>query len=125
MNSSKRPLLTIAAVLFSAGFAFAEGTPVQQDNPSRNRQDGSVVTPTADQQGNSKNDLEITRRIRADLVANKGLSTYAQNIKVITQNGKVTLRGPVRSAAEKSEAERIARAVAGATSVTNDLSIAK
>lgn len=124
MKSSTTPFL-IGTILLSAGLAFAEGTPVQQDNTGRNKQDGSVVTPTADQQSNSKNDLEITRRIRADLIANKNLSTYAQNIKIITQNGKVTLRGPVRSATEKSEAERIAAAVAGATSIRNDLTISK
>lgn len=124
MKSLMKPLV-ITATLFSAGLAFAEGTASQRDNTARNRQDGSVVTPTADQQGNTKSDLEITRRIRADLVADKGLSVYARNIKVITQNGKVILRGPVRSASEKAEADRIARAVAGATSVQNDLTIAK
>ncbi|MBX3040544.1 MAG: BON domain-containing protein [Bdellovibrionaceae bacterium] len=124
MKSSTKPFL-IATVLLSAGLAFAEGTPVQQDNTARNKQDGSVVTPTADQQGNSQTDLEITRRIRADLVANKSLSTYAQNIKIITQNGRVILRGPVRSLTEKAEAERIAGVVAGTTSVTNDLTITK
>ena len=124
MKPFTSPLL-IGAILLGAGLAFAEGTTVQQDNTARNKQDGSVVTPTADQQSNAENDLEITRRIRADLVANKSLSTYAQNIKIITQNGKVILRGPVRSTTERTEAGRIAGAVAGATSITNDLTIAK
>jgi osmotically-inducible protein OsmY len=54
----------------------------------------------------------------------KSLSTYAHNIRVITQEGKVTLKGPVRSDDDKASIEAKAVAVAGAGNVTNQLEVA-
>lgn len=119
MTSLKTGLLIAALAL--PGIAFADQNTSRNDNTARNAE----RQVTADQQSNSSRDLEITRKIRADLVANKNLSTYAKNIKVVTQGGTVVLSGPVRSQAEKAEAERIARGVAGATAVTNDLTISR
>jgi hypothetical protein len=79
--------------------------------------------PTADDQGMSKEDQEITRKIRSAVVDDKTLSTYAHNVKIITQNGTVTLRGPVRSEAEKRSIEAKAKSVAGDARVTNDLTV--
>jgi hypothetical protein len=79
--------------------------------------------PTADDQGMSKEDQEITRKIRSAVVDDKTLSTYAHNVKIITQNGMVTLRGPVRSEAEKRSIEAKAKSVAGDARVTNDLTV--
>ena len=79
--------------------------------------------PTADDQGMSKEDQEITRKIRSAVVDDKTLSTYAHNVKIITQNGTVTLRGPVRSEAEKRSIEAKAKTVAGDARVTNDLTV--
>jgi hyperosmotically inducible protein len=69
-------------------------------------------------------DREITRKIRAAIVGDKSLSTYAHNIKIITQDGKVTLKGPVRTEKEKADVEAKAAAVAGATNVTSEIAIA-
>jgi len=94
-------------------------SPPPADNSKVNKQPGD----TADQQSNAKTDLEVTKRIRQELLKDKSLSSYAHNTKVITEGGAVTLRGPVRSSAEKKLVEDIAVRVAGAGNVTNQLTI--
>jgi hyperosmotically inducible periplasmic protein len=69
-------------------------------------------------------DRELTQKIRKSIHQDKSLSTYAHNIKIITQDGKVTLRGPVRSEDEKNNLQAKAIAVAGDGNVTNQLEIA-
>ena len=69
-------------------------------------------------------DRAITQKIRKAIHADQTLSTYAHNIKIITQDGKVTLRGPVRSDDEKSALEAKAVSVAGQENVTNHLKVA-
>jgi osmotically-inducible protein OsmY len=69
-------------------------------------------------------DRAITQKIRKAIHDDKSLSTYAHNIKIITQDGKVTLRGPVRSEDEKSNLQAKAVEVAGQDNVTNQLEIA-
>src|SRR5262245_38756688 len=93
------------------------------DNSKVNERDRRTDAPTADQQKNNKGDLETTRRVRDAIVKDKTLSTYAHNVKVITQGGVVTLRGPVRSNDEKSAVEAIAVQVAGEGNVRNELEI--
>jgi len=80
--------------------------------------------PTADQQKQDRPDRDITRDIRRSITNDKTLSTYAKNIKIITQNGNVTLRGPVRSEEEKKSVEAKANEVAGANHVKSELDIA-
>jgi osmotically-inducible protein OsmY len=79
---------------------------------------------SADTQKNDKHDLAITRDIRRAIVADKSLSTYAHNVKVITQNGEVTLKGPVRSDDERKTIEAKAVEVAGQGRVANELTVA-
>ena len=69
-------------------------------------------------------DRNTTRQIRKSIMQDKSLSTYAHNIKIITQDGKVTLKGPVRTADDKASLEAKAVAVAGADNVTDQLEIA-
>ena len=69
-------------------------------------------------------DRYTTKQIRKSMMQDKSLSTYAHNIKIITQDGKVTLKGPVRSEDEKANLEAKAVAVAGADNVTEQLEIA-
>lgn len=71
------------------------------------------ASPTADQQKDNRSDREITQQIRRSLVKDKSLSTYGHNVKIITQNGLVTLRDPVRSDEEKRTIEAKAAEVAG------------
>jgi osmotically-inducible protein OsmY len=67
------------------------------DNTKMNQRDRNPNEPTADQQQNNRSDRDITQQVRKAIEADKNFSTYAHNVKVITQNGQVTLKGPVRS----------------------------
>jgi osmotically-inducible protein OsmY len=90
------------------------------DNSARNKDHST----TADQQSANKSDTEITRDIRRAITSDKSLSTYAHNVKVITQNGAVTLKGPVHSDEEKQAvAAKAAEVVGGADKVTNELTV--
>jgi hyperosmotically inducible periplasmic protein len=90
------------------------------DNSARNKDHAT----TADQQSANKSDTDITRDIRRSIVSDKSLSTYAHNVKIITQNGAVTLKGPVNSAEEKQTvASKAAEVVGGPDKVTNQLTI--
>jgi hyperosmotically inducible periplasmic protein len=94
------------------------------DNTKTNKRDREQRQPTADQQNQNRPDREITRDIRRSITNDKGLSTDARNIKIITQNGNVTLRGPVRSEEEKRSIEAKANEVAGANHVKSEIEIA-
>jgi hyperosmotically inducible periplasmic protein len=94
------------------------------DNTKQNQADATQGATTADQQKMNTADRSITKQIRASIYKDKSLSTYAHNIKIISQDGKVTLKGPVRSQDEKASVEAKAVAVAGAGNVTNEIEIA-
>lgn len=93
------------------------------DNSRVNARDADGA-PTADQQGQGKRDIEITQQIRRAVVKDESLSTYAHNIKIITENGAVTLKGPVRTETEKQVIEKMAVVAAGAGRVSNQIEIA-
>jgi len=96
----------------------------QQTPPDNTKQNKDQTNPTADQQKMNPADRAITQKIRKAIHEDTTLSTYAHNVKIITQDGKVTLRGPVRSEDEKSNIEAKAVAVAGQGNVTNQLEVA-
>jgi osmotically-inducible protein OsmY len=89
------------------------------DNSARNKNHNT----TADQQANNKSDTEITREIRRAIVSDKSLSTYAHNVKIITRNGAVTLKGPVHSDDEKQAVASKAADVVGHDKVTDQLTV--
>lgn len=93
------------------------------DNTGRNVQDRSGATLTADDQSESEADRTLTQRVRQAVVADDSLSTNAHNIKIITVNGVVTLRGPVKSAQEKMNIDAKAQQIAGVAKVNNQLEI--
>lgn len=93
---------------------------VAADNSGQNRDQNSV---TAEQQGNSPPDINITKEIRHSVERNDNLSELAKNIKIITVNGAVTLRGPVKTVEEKNTIEQIAQKVAGENNVHNQLDV--
>ena len=113
----------LSTVLLLGSLWAQDATPPQQpadqssqaapDNTAKNQRDRNQSEATADQQKENKSDLELARQIRQALVKDKSLSTYAHNIKVIAQNGEVTLKGPVKSAEEKQAIEAKAAEVAG------------
>lgn len=94
------------------------------DNSKTNKRDRDKNSPTADQQKMNATDRELSRRVRSAIMDDKSLSTYAYNIKIVAQDGKVTLKGPVRSEEEKSAIEAKATEVAGAGNVSNQLEVA-
>ena len=104
-----------------AGRAYQQPAP---DNTRTNQRDQDTTAPTADQQKINPADREITKKIRMALHSDKTLSTYAHNIKIITQDGKVTLKGPVRSDDERTAIVAKAAAVAGEGNVTDRLEVA-
>ena len=114
------------AMLFAAASWGAQNTDpgVKPDNTRVNKQDRDSNQPTADQQKNNASDLNLTKNIRRSIVADKSLSTYAHNVKVISQAGTVTLKGPVKSEAEKSAIVSKAVSLAGgADKVVDQMSV--
>ena len=93
------------------------------DNTKMNQRDRNSNEPTADQQKDNRSDREITRQIRQSIIKDKSLSTYAHNVKIISQNGMVTLKGPVRSEEERKTIEAKANQVAGEGKVASELDI--
>jgi osmotically-inducible protein OsmY len=123
----RRYLWTVVPSLLFAGSVLAG--PIQQeqqpapDSTKTNQGDASKNAKTADQQKMNPADRETTKKIRSALMDDKSLSTYAHNIKIITTDGMVTLKGPVRSEDEKSAIEAKARQIAGDSNVTNNLTV--
>ena len=90
------------------------------DNSAKNK----AHSNTAEQQSDATSDRMLTKKIRQSVVADKSLSTYAHNVKIITKDGMVTLKGPVRSEEEKSAVASKAAEVAGsADKVTNQITV--
>jgi len=116
--------LAVLWLVLSAVPAVAQQPPTnthgtQPDNTKVNRP--SAIN--ADTQKNDKRDLTITQDIRKAIMADKSLSTYAHNVKVITENGNVTLKGPVRSEDERKTVTAKAIEVAGRDHVANELTV--
>ena len=121
MKLVRKVMVLILSLMTLGGLAFAE---TGSDNSKVNERDTSAKEMTSDQQKANAKDTQITARIRKDIMKEKNLSTYAQNIKIITINGKVTLKGPVRSMAEENSILKHAHSVAGASNVINEIAIA-
>jgi len=121
----KGTLLTSAASLFLATHLFAADPSVNPDadNTKKNQIHNGSQAVSADQQSNSASDVEVTRQIRKELTSNDALSTYAKNVKIITNSGVVVLKGPVKSSKEKEIVESQAAKIAGADKVRSELEI--
>ena len=133
MNFSKKlgfETLVLGACLLLGSSLPATGIRTQDaqqpaaDNAKNNKGDQSSGAMTADKQKMNPSDRDLTKKIRAALHADSTLSTYAHNVKIISQDGKVTLKGPVRSDDEKSAIEAKATEIAGTGNVTNQLTVA-
>jgi osmotically-inducible protein OsmY len=116
-------LLTLAAVLVAAGQVNAQGTSTPADNTKVNSRDRKTGAVTAGQQKENQGDRELTANIRKALMDNKELSTYAHNLKVVSRDGMVTVKGPVRSQEEKKTVESIATEIAGTGKVKSMISV--
>ena len=131
--------LVVPMIIATAGFldpAFISAQPLTAPNETMSAtsapadsteknvrdKDNATLTPTDQAQG-SKHDVDMTRRIRKSLMADKTLSTNAQNIKIVTLNGRATLRGPVKDVGEQERILKKARKVVGGKHVENQLDV--
>jgi len=124
-----RTLLTGAFLLGSLGLLGAQqdnnnASQVPADNTKMNQRDRNQNEPTAEQQKENSSDRQLTAQIRRAIVKDKSLSTTAHNVKIIAQNGAVTLKGPVKSEEEKQAIESKATEIAGAGKVNSELQVA-
>ena len=129
MSKALVRFLSLLIVLFSTlTLVWAQDADTKQsqqapDNTKINQRDRSKSEPTADQQKDNRSDRELARQIRRAIVKDKSLSTYAHNIKVIAQDGMVTLKGPVNTQEEKQAIEAKASAIAGQGKITNEIEV--
>ena len=118
--------VSFGSLVFCATLIAAPSTGLQaptQTAPDNTKMNKDQSSPTADQQKVNSSDRATTQKIRKAIHDDKALSTYAHNIKVITQDGKVTLRGPVGSEEEKSAIQAKAVGVVGQENVTNQIEV--
>jgi hyperosmotically inducible protein len=118
--------IAISTFIFGVLMASGQSTDpsVKPDNTKLNKRDRDASEATADQQKMNPSDRELTRKIRRAVMADKTLSTYAHNVKIISQDGHVTLKGPVRSEDEKNSILSMASTEAGGSDkVTDQLSV--
>ena len=117
----KLNIVTGALALCLAGTAaMAQTAP---DNTKVNQRDRSKTAVTADQGKNNKTDRDLAQQIRKSIHDDSSLSTYAHNVKIIAQGGRVTLKGPVRSEEEKHTVAQKATEIAGAGNVTDEITV--
>ena len=114
----------VFAVTVTAWLPMSRAADYPADNSGKNVRDRQENARTPGDQSSTKSDVAITKAVRKAVVADKALSTNAHNVKIITTNGVVTLRGPVKSPEEKDTIGAKAKQVVGVKSVDNQLEIA-
>ena len=119
----KRTLLAIACLSALTISTLVADDKKAPDNTATNERDRSGETQTSGDQSNRSEDLKITTAIRRAVVADDSLSATAKNIKIITANETVTLRGPVKTAEEKTKIEQLAQSAAGNAKIDNQLEV--
>lgn len=118
-------VFTVGGLLWAFGQLGAFQQTTAPDNTKINQRDRASGRPTADQAKETVTDREIMQQIRKAIMADKALSTYGKNVKVIARHGKVTIKGPVHSDDERNRIAEHAVQVAGAGNVTNQLAVKK
>jgi hyperosmotically inducible periplasmic protein len=117
---SKKLILLAALVVAAAGCDKAQA---DADNTKRNENDDKSGVLTAGDQGESEGDRKITQHVRQGVMGDDTLSMTAKNVKIITVNGIVTLRGPVNTEKEKTDIAAVAQRVEGVKRVDNQLEV--
>lgn len=128
----KKPLVPILGLMLVSTLTFAAELPSVDTQPSMkqypadnteiNKRDKNDQTLTPMDQSNTVEDTHITQAIRKEIMQ-EPLSMDAKNVKIITLNGEVTLRGPVKTKAEKEKIGADAKAVPGVKSLNNELEV--
>jgi osmotically-inducible protein OsmY len=124
MKQSKIIFEIVFCAVAAVSYGQTPDTSTKPDNTKINRRDRNSNEATADQQKANATDQDLTKQIRQSIMADKSLSSYAHNIKIISQNGTVTMKGPVKSDDEKKAVMAKAVAAAGsADKVTDEISV--
>jgi osmotically-inducible protein OsmY len=118
----------VTGIIVTGGLWSAGGIPLQSgqtapDNTKANHEDRNSQSPNADKAKNNSSDRQVMAQIRREVVQDKSLSNYAHNVKIVSKNGQVTLRGPVQSDREKETIEQYAKKCAGDQNVRNELTV--
>jgi osmotically-inducible protein OsmY len=121
MKTLSLSILTLFVLAFSA-MAQDNSSPAA-DNSARNERDRSGETKTSGDQSNSSMDTQTTAAIRRAIMHDNSLSMTAKNVKIITENGMVTLRGPVMTEAEKTKIVELAKTHAGTAKIEDQLEV--
>ena len=120
----KRTILTLASVLALPMWVLAaDDKKNDADNTGKNERDRDHKTLTPGDQSETPEDRKLTQAIRQAVMKDKSLTMTAKNVKIITANGKVTLRGPVNTAEEKTKINDLAKVAAGQVPVDNQLEV--
>jgi osmotically-inducible protein OsmY len=124
MKTSKVILTIVFCATATASYAQTPDTSTKPDNTAVNKRDRNSNEVTADQQKTNAADQDLTKKVRQSIMSDKSLSSYAHNIKIISQDGSVTLKGPVKSEDEKKIVMEKAVAAAGSPDkVTDEISV--
>ena len=131
MNKSLLPLFASLLMVYSSQAQQATPTPrdpassdsTEADNTKRNSSEENKNTDSAEKQSNSKDDLALTQKVRQAVMKDGSLSMNAKNVKIIAQDGKITLKGPVDSQQEKDTIGTEAGEIAGKDKVDNQLEV--
>ncbi len=120
----KTTIITLASVIALTVWAFAaDDKKKDADNSAKNERDRDQKTLTPGDQSGTEEDRKLTQAIRQAVMKDDSLTMTAKNVKIITAQGKVTLRGPVNSAEEKTKINDLAKAAAGQMPVDNQLEV--
>ena len=120
----KITLLTLAcSCVLSITTLVADDKTAPVDNTAQNKRDRSGETKTPGDQSNRPEDLKLTADVRRAIMKDSSLSVTAKNIKIITADAQVTLRGPVNTVEEKTNIDQLAKSVAGNAKVDNQLEV--
>ena len=125
------PIFASMLVVYSSQGQQAKATPsnpaasdsTEADNTQRNSSEQNKDTNTAEKRSSSKDDLALTQKIRQAVMKDGSLSMNAKNVKIIAQNGKITLKGPVESQQEKDAIATKAGEIAGKDNVDDQLEV--
>lgn len=116
-------LSLLAGIPARTASAAVQNTTAQEPDNSGHNTHHNATGAVADHQSDAKSDVQITAGIRRAIIADKDLSTYAHNIKIVTKNGAVTLKGPVKSDDEKQKIATDAANVVSADKITNQITV--
>src|SRR6476646_9811666 len=116
-------LIAVTGAVLSLSVAGTVATAQDQNTNPDNSAQNKNQDQTAQNQSSAASDRELTAKVRKAIIADKDLSTYAHNIKIITQNGTVTLKGPVKSQDEKTKIENDVAAVVAHDNIVDQITV--